>query len=378
MIKQRILQALYRNGSLTVKALSSICGLPVATCTRAANSLCALNLAKKSVSLLKNGRKQTKFSAVKSELCSLGIHLLSNRVIMAVVNAKGEVIESVTLERDVDYSDLSNINEIAENAERLISRVKKEIKSVGISYPGPISLENGLLRPVINVGGINVSLLAEELKNAFELNVKCSFDSESAGEYYLALYPDASRGVTCCVRSGETVTSAIYVDGTVIRSNGFTGLLGHTGLNFRDERCYCGNRGCLEEYASTSLLSDKIQSNTLFGVTLRTFDETVEQYKSGDPSTVKEVDTLASYLAIGLVNMIWLLNPSHIYISGDLTKFGGVLSGPIHSVIKQRVLPEAFSSLSVTVADNSLDEACVGAALSAFADALENKFKPVK
>lgn len=378
MIKQRILQALYRNGALTPKALSSICGLPVATCTRAANSLCALNLAKKSVSLLKNGRKQTKFSAVKSELCSLGIHLLSDRVIMAVVNAKGEALESVTLERDVDYSDLSNINEIAENAERLISRVKKEIKSVGISYPGPISLENGLLRPVINVGGINVSLLAEELKNAFELNVKCSFDSESAGEYYLALYPDASRGVTCCVRSGETVTSAIYVDGAVIRSNGFTGLLGHTGLNFRDERCYCGNRGCLEEYASTSLLSDKIQSNTLFGVTLRTFDETVEQYKSGDPSTLKEVDTLASYLAIGLVNMIWLLNPSHIYISGDLTKFGGVLSGPIHSVIKQRVLPEAFSSLSVTVADNSLDEACVGAALSAFADALENKFKPVK
>lgn len=378
MIKQRILQALYRNGALTPKALSAICGIPLASCTRAANALCALNLAKKSVSTLKNGRKQTKFSAVKSELCSLGLHLLPDRVIMAVVDTRGETVEHITLERDVDYSDLSNINEIAEGAERLISVSKREIKSIGISYPGPIRLENGLLRRVINVGGINVSLLSNELKNAFEVNVKCSFDSESAGEYYLAFNPEASKGVTCCVRSGETVTSAIYINGDVVRSGGLTGLLGHTGLNFRDERCYCGNRGCLEEYASTSLLSDKIQSNTLFGVTLRTFDETVEQYKAGDPSTVKEVDTLASYLAIGLVNMIWLLNPSHIYISGDLTRFGGVLSGPIHSVIKQRVLPEAFSALKITVADNLSDEACIGAALSSFADAMENKFKPVK
>lgn len=378
MIKQRILQALYRNGALTPKALSAICGIPASSCTRAARTLCELKLAKESVSVLKNGRKQVRFSPVKSELCSLGLHLLPDRVVMSVVDTRGEIVCSEILERDADYSDLSGINEIAEGAERLISASKRAIKSIGISYPGPIRLENGLLRRVINVGGINVSLLADELKSAFEVNVKCSFDSESAGEYYLALNPEASKGVTCCVRSGDTVTSAIYVDGEAVRSNGLTGLLGHTGLNFRDERCYCGNRGCLEEYASTSLLSDKIQTNTLFGVTLRTFDETVEGYKAGDPATVKEVDTLASYLAIGLVNMIWLLNPSHIYISGDLTRFGGVLSGPIHSVIKQRVLPEAFDSLSVTVADNNIDEACAGAALSAFADALENKFKPVK
>lgn len=373
--KYRVLRALHLNGSLTAKALSALCDIPSATCLRAARQLCAMGLVKESVSTLKNNRKQIKFSSVKNELRALGIHILQNKVVMSVVSSDGNVCDTLSLERDADYSELSNINEIAEHAERLISENGYLIKAIGITRPGPVMLHNGLIRRVQSFGGINAELLADELRLAFEVPVTCSFDSECAGEYYLLKNREAVNGVTCVVVAGDTVTAAIFNDGKLLRSNGLAGLIGHTGLNFRDERCYCGNRGCLENYVSTSLLIDSLQTSTLFGVNLLTFDEAVELYKSGDPSTVKSVDNLAANLAIGLVNMIWTLNPSNIIVTGDLTRFGGVLSGPINSVIKQRVLPEAFAALTISVSDNVTDEFAAGSGISAFGEGLETKFK---
>lgn len=374
-MKQRVLRTLYLNGPLTAAAISTLCGVSSGSCLSTARRLCRLGLAEESVSEAKNGRKQVRFSPVAPSLRCLGIHILPDFVVMSLVSPDGTVEKTKRFERDVDYSESSNVNELTDCVEKIISSDGYRVCSIGISCPGPIRLQDGLLRRVVSVGGINISLFADELREAFELPVCCAFDSECAGEYFLSVDGNACRGVTCCVCAGDTVTASFFVDGVCLSSRGLSGLIGHTSINFRDERCYCGNRGCLEQYASTSLLADTLHTNTLFGVNLRTFDETVELYKSGDPATVKCVDNLAGNLAIGLVNMIWTLNPSSIFVTGELTRFGGVLSGPIHSVIKQRVLPEAFSDLTVKVSDNSTDDFAAGAALMSFGVALESNFK---
>lgn len=374
-LRKSILFALYQNGTLTAKGLSAVCGQSPAVCLRVARQLCGLRLVRETAGLSVKGRKQVRFSPVRAAWYALGIHVLSDGVTLSVVSADGKLEETLRLERDADYTDTDAINVVVDRAERLINTVLRPVYAIGLTCPGPMKQQRGFLRPVLSFGGFDLALLADELRQAFELPVVQGYDSTCAGEYYLATRPGAATGVTCCIDTGELVTAATFVDGVELRSGGYAGLIGHMGLNFRDERCYCGNRGCLEQYASTSLLRERLQSNTLFGINLQTFDETVALYKSGDPATVKEVDTLAAGLAMGIVNIVWMLNPSHLYLVGDLTRFGGALERVIHSVIKQRVLPEAFAALAIEISQNTTDEFAAGAALAALGVALEERKK---
>ncbi len=374
-LRKRILFALYQNGTVTATGLSGLTGLSPSVCLRVARQLCKLGLARETSGVTVKGRKQVRFAPVRVSWYALGIHILTDSMTLSVVGADGKVEESVHLERDVDYTDSDGIYVAVERSERLINTVLRPVYAIGITCPGSMKQQRGFLRPVLSYGGIDCRLLTDELRQAFEIPVVQGYDSTCAGEYYLATRSGAIPGVTCCVDTGELLTATTFIDGVELHSQGYAGLIGHMGLNFRDERCYCGNRGCLEQYASTALLRERLQTGTLFGVNLQTFDETVARYKSGDPATVKEVDTLAASLAMGIVNMIWLLNPSHLYLVGDLTRFGGALERTFHSVIKQRVLPEAFSALTVEIAQNVTDEFAAGAALKAFGVALEEKKK---
>ena len=368
--RKRVLFALCVNGAMNAKALGESCRLSPAAARQTARQLVSLGLVREKSVTDAKGRSQPRFSAMKSPLCALGIHLTSDGAVLSVVGFDGSVKESLSLERDADYTDSDAVDVLLDRAERLINVPLRTVCGIGITCPGPMRQQYGYLRVVTSCGGVDLATLQSELKEAFELPVTQGYDSSSAGEYFLATRKGASRGVTCSVDTGSLITAATFIDGTELKSGGYAGLIAHMGMNFRDERCYCGNRGCLEQFASTSLLRERLQTNTLFGINLQTFDETVALYASGDPATVKEVDTLSASLAMGLVNLVWVLNPSHLYLTGDLTRFPGSLEHTVHSVIKQRVLPEAFSSLSIEISQNATDEYAAGAALFAFGTAL--------
>ena len=374
-LRKQVFFALTAGGAMNAKTLGEQCGLSAQVCLRTARQLCALGLVREKTSTAANGKKQVRFAAAKTQDCALGIHIEDDKVTLAVVAADGSVKETSTLERDADYTAVSAIEVLLERADRLINVPLRTVCAIGVTCPGPMRQQLGFLRPVTECGGFDLESFEQELNEAFELPVVRGFDSASAGEYFLATRKGAARGVTCCVDAGSLITAATFVDGREIKGNGHAGLIAHMGVNFRDERCYCGNRGCLEGYASTSLLRERLQKNTLFGIRLDTFDDTVKDYASGDPATVKEVDTLCASLAMGLVNLVWTLEPSHLYLVGDLTRFPGALERTVHAVIKQRVLPESFAALSIEISQNTLDEYAAGAALAAFGASLAKRKK---
>ena len=370
-LKKRVLYALNSNGSMTSKELSDICGQTGAACLRAARKLCEAGLVKESSKTAKNGRTLPVFSAVRTKKCALGVHIMPQSVMVSVVNQNGKTAFCRRFERDSDYTNGNGVNELCDLIEMKIMSEKHEICAIGVTCAGPVLQSGGMLRRVESYGGFDIEKLVNELKAAFALPVTFGSTAQALGEYCLATKRGYNTGVTVCVDASDSIFASIFDGGKPLSgAAGLAGIMGHTSLNFRDERCYCGNRGCLEQYASTSLLVDRLQTNTLFGMNMRSFDETVELYRSGDPATVKEVDNAASYLAMGLVNAIWLLNPSHICIAGELAKFDGALNKTVHSVIKQRVLPEAFSSLTVDICDCDADVFAAGAALSAFGETI--------
>lgn len=123
---------------------------------------------------------------------------------------------------------------------------------------------------------------------------------------------------------------------------------GHATIDYQGKPCICGNRGCLEAYASIRTLFERFYpGQTPSG---HQFQILVERLWAGDPAVTEAVEEMAAYLAIGIVNVINAYNPREICIGGLL---GFLITEPVLAAIQRRVqemVPPHFRrNLRITV-----------------------------
>ena len=114
-------------------------------------------------------------------------------------------------------------------------------------------------------------------------------------------------GKTAVVTGGSRGIGAAIVSGGELLGN-FTGELGHTTIRFDGRLCACGNRGCLETYASIPAL--------LEGSGFRDWFDLIDH--ADDPEAQKLLDQEAVYLSAGLINLLNLIPVDSIYLAGDI------------------------------------------------------------
>ncbi|WP_434309509.1 ROK family protein [Hominifimenecus sp. rT4P-3] len=96
-----------------------------------------------------------------------------------------------------------------------------------------------------------------------------------------------------------------------------TTRFGHATIDYNGKPCICGNRGCLEAYASIRALFEQFYPEETPSFSL--FQDLVQRLRSGDEKVVSAVYEMAEYLAIGIVNVINAYNPRQICIGGLLS-----------------------------------------------------------
>ncbi|MEE1517921.1 MAG: ROK family protein, partial [Lachnospiraceae bacterium] len=132
---------------------------------------------------------------------------------------------------------------------------KEDLVGVGIGVPGPI-FSDGTVNRCVNLGwGVfNVADKVRELIGMADLTVKVGNDANVAalGE----MFKGSGEGYKnlVMVTLGTGVGGGIILDGKILTgTTGGAGEIGHmpVGLN-ETECCGCGNKGCLEQYASAT------------------------------------------------------------------------------------------------------------------------------
>lgn len=214
---------------------------------------------------------------------------------------------------------------------------KEHIKAIGIGVPGIADPTSGEVIYCVNLGWINIPL-KETLETELNVPVFVDNDATVAGlaEYKIGAMKDCESGVFITLGTG--VGGGIVINGRV--RSGFNGVgaeIGHmiVGENFYD--CNCGRNGCLETFASSTALIKytrklinegketsivkKVKGN-LEEVNGRViFEAAIE----GDYVANKAVDRLVKYLAIGITNIINILDPETIALGGGLSGAGEFL-----------------------------------------------------
>ncbi|GIH29612.1 sugar kinase [Acrocarpospora phusangensis] len=133
---------------------------------------------------------------------------------------------------------------------------------------------------------------------------------------------------------GTGIAAAVVVGGEPYGgANGWGGEIGHTPVWPDGEKCACGQRGCLETYASAAALARRYAARTGDAATAKGIVERAAS--DGDAAAV--LGDAVEALAISLASYTLLLDPSMIVIGGGLGEAGPALLDPLAERLAARL-----------------------------------------
>lgn len=281
-----------------------------------------------------------------------------------------------------DAHDESALEQIELAVEALIDRAEADGQSrpeaIGLGLAGFIS-RKGIAMSAPNTAGLVGVDVPARLRRRFRLPVSVDNDANCvaiAARARLAPHVDTMVAVTL----GTGVGGGIIVGGELLRgANGFAGEPGHMVIDPAGPQCPCGQRGCWERYASGNglgWLAREAASSGKAESLIRSagsIDEIRGEHVTalldeGDHDATVIFTEFAGYVALGLANLIMLVDPDMIVIGGGLAAQGERLSQLVSSALRER-FPAAtrHRELHLVVAPDGPDAGAIGAAILAAA-----------
>ena len=273
----------------------------------------------------------------KDERIYVGVDLGGTKILTVAFDSRLKVLATEKAKTPREANASSIVGALTETVRVVLEKAGKDQKlgGVGVSVPGPLDRAKGIVRYTPNMGFKDYRL-GEELAGLFGAPVWLENDVQAG--VYGELRAGALRGKSNAVGVfvGTGIGGGIVIDGKLYRgATGSAGEVGHMILHEGGAACGCGNYGCLEALASrTAMAKDAIgQAATgkapalfaLAGSDLKKCRSSIlyEAIESGDKGVKKAMDRAASWLGVGLANIVHMLNPEAIVVGGGVpTRFG--------------------------------------------------------
>ncbi|MGO1226589.1 MAG: ROK family transcriptional regulator [Brachybacterium sp.] len=247
-----------------------------------------------------------------------------------------------------------------------------------IAPPGPIDYEGATVRVATNLGWTDVPV-GEELAARLGADHPVIALENDAKLSALAEAPRlARRGITDLIYlTGDMgVGAGIIAEGRLIRGwSGFSGEVGHIGLDPAGERCRCGRRGCWETMVGFDTVLAALDPEDPARSGRLPMHERLERIRflldAGDPRLQDRFTSLAMDLARGAGVLVDVLNPQAIVLGGYFGYFADLLVRPVQAALDQRLLA-ADGRVEVSGSVLGLEAAAAGGAAVALERVLED------
>lgn len=216
------------------------------------------------------------------------------------------------------------------------------VNAIAVGCPGPLDHDDGLILvpPNLSRSWWNLPLgraLADRLMCAVMLENDANLGA--LGE----AVSGAGRGFTSVLylTVSTGVGAGFVADGSIFRGGRGFGLeVGHTTVGSSEEaRCACGRTGCLEALASGSAIASSARKVGFRGdgseVTGRSVAAAAE---AGDELAIQVLERAATYLARGIVNFLYLFDPSLVLIGGGVAQSDLFIELVKRSVAAEKVM----------------------------------------
>ncbi|WP_433464210.1 ROK family protein [Spirillospora sp. CA-128828] len=258
-----------------------------------------------------------------------------------------------TESRPTDRTDpVGGILDFAAHLSSRAASLGSPARAAGIALPGIVDEATGTAVHSANLGWRDVPIL-HLAREHLGIPVAIGHDVRTGGLAEAVLGAGRDAGDFVFMAIGTGIAAALILNGTPYPGTvGWSGEIGHVVVRPNGEDCACGNKGCLETYASAAAISrrygDSVPAEEVIARAGRN-----EERAAGVWSDA--LDTLAD----GLAATTLLLDPALLVIGGGLAKAGDALLKPLESRLTTRLKFRAPPRMLLTELD---DQAAVNGA----------------
>ena len=315
----------------------------------------------------------------------IGLDLGGTFLKAGVVDDKGRILAKTSVPTGPNEAADTLIQNMAEAA-RAVTRQAglsiDQIDYVGIGSPGPIDFEKGILAAAPNLPSLRALPIRDHISNALSRPAILENDANAAalGASWVGIGRDPKIRNLIMLTLGTGVGSGIIVNNHVFHGGrGYGGEAGHMIVAANGRRCNCGQRGCLEAYASAShtaaraleALQASRDDSSLRAVAADnggriTAKDVCDHAKDGDPLATRILDETAMYLGIACVNLTRLFDPQLVVLGGGLALAGDFLIHRVRAAYREHDWHATESTLQIVAAELGYDTGIVGAAAVAW------------
>lgn len=293
---------------------------------------------------------------------AIGVDLGGTYTRAALVSRDGEIVTKIKE---------PTTEEILDSLFRVVEGLFSDgVIGIGLGVAGLIDRKEGNILISPNLPVLNGVNLVENMRSRFGVPVAIENDANAAavGEKMVGVGKEFSSFVFFTLGTG--------IGGGIIHNNRLLDVaaeIGHMTIQADGDRCRCGNVGCLETYTSGRAILSRIigaleegRESLLRGKSENIYKLTVEDvYRTaldGDSLCRGALRDAGRYLGIGIANMINVMSPEAIILTGGLTGAWDIYVQEAIKEASKRAFKELFDAVKIIPSSLGDDAGIIGAA----------------
>lgn len=310
------------------------------------------------------GRKPTLLTLNSERHHLIGVDIGSYELKVILTNLKGEIQHSIvqTIPSPVTNDKLLALIIKGISTMKNAAPKPEKLMGIGVAMHGIVDVSKGesIFAPNLNLHHIPIKDILEE---EFGVMVIVENDARAIAHGYQWFIHEKSAQNLACINVGRGIGAGLIIDGELYLGHDFiSGEIGHMMIDLQGPICSCGNKGCLQAFATgpaieekmrlklrqgeTSLLSSMLNGDTEEAIT---GELVFKAAKAGDLLAQQVLSETGEYLGIGLTNLIHIINPEKIVLSGGVIQASEFLLDSVRETIQKRALTEKAKRTEITV-----------------------------
>ena len=366
MNERRILTLLHREGTLSRAKIARRLSLTRSAVTYLVDGLLATSLVSEAPASATEpetrdvGRPGVALSLNPTGNYFLGVEIGVQVMRFALVDMTVQLVKTDAVElkapprlQDAIRSIQDFLNECEEDR-----RYHGRVRAIGVTVPGLVRSDGFVLHLPI-LGWRDVNFLAAA-RRSFQIPVSIENNANAAafGEVYR--HPKLSDDLILFLKLGNGCGGAAVINGRLLRgTSGVAAEFGHMRVADDGPPCHCGQTGCLETHVNLAALARYLAEE---GANVAADPELVAQaVRNGQAPAVAAVRRLEAYLAIGMINLANIFNPSDIILGGAMRPVLELCLDRLRQAVAERIVA-GIKPPAIALSTDNMFECAIGAA----------------
>lgn len=305
------------------------------------------------------GRKPTFLYLNSRKKFVIAVDIRASRTFVLVTDSLGKQIREIA-----NFATEIEPQKFVKTLKRQIEKVTGEkidssnCEGIGIVVPGMLDPKSGLVLNAPTLGWRDVGLLSylEKEFDRIELHLENSGKACALSQIWTTREGGTAFNDLVFVSVSDGVGVGIILNGELVRGRHNTaGEFGHVPLSIDGPPCSCGANGCWEAYISNLATLSRYFGRNLSQrqpQSLETAEFTIEDLiaraRSGEDSkALTALHSTGRYLGLGLASVINAIDPSCIYIGGEITEAWDLIEAEVRNAIKERTLTKEIGATPI-------------------------------